>query len=85
MDKPKQNGLLRIINDKVENYKDRLLNFLSFFECIVTNTTSEIALQSRGIRAKNNYPKHKAPISEESKRKIGLAVRNTCAERNKDS
>ena len=54
----KKNGLPRIINDKVENYRDRLPNFLAFFECIMTNTTSEIALQSRGIRAKNNYPEH---------------------------
>jgi len=54
----KKNGLPRIINDKVENYRDRLPNFLSLFECIMTNTTSEIALQSRGIRAKNNYPEH---------------------------
>ena len=54
----KKNKLPRIINDKVENYRDRLLNFLAFFECIVTNTTSEIALQNRGIRAKNNYPEH---------------------------
>ena len=54
----KKNGLPRIINDKVENYRDRLPNFLAFFECIMTNTTSEIALQNRGIRAKNNYPEH---------------------------
>ena len=54
----KQNGLPRIINDTVENYKDRLDHFMAFFECIVTETTSEIALQNRGIRAKNNYPEH---------------------------
>ena len=65
----KSNGLKRIENTSSEKVGDRLPNFLSLFECIMTNTTSRIALQSRGIRAKNNYSKHKAPISEESKQR----------------
>ena len=71
MDKPKQNGLLRIINDKVENYKDRLDQFLSLFECICNdNITTEEALSKRGIKAKNNYPTTLGTYSEERKAKM---------------
>ena len=59
MHKTKRNKLPRIRNDTVENYRDRLDNFLSLFECICETTmTSEEALDKRGIKPKKNYPIH---------------------------